>query len=167
MDLSIEEAAEFFESYPKVARTFGLMKDTGLGYLRLGQASPSLSGGEAQRIKLVSELPRGISRAANAKLRQNRQPKSNLYLIEEPSIGLHVADVKRLLEILHRLVDDGHTVVVIEHSLEIMAEADYLIEIGPEAGAKGGELVAAGTPEEVVRVESSATAPFLRGQLGV
>nr|MBP9224436.1 excinuclease ABC subunit A [Verrucomicrobiales bacterium] len=166
MDLSIEEAAAFFSGHPKISRTLSLMNDTGLGYLRLGQASPSLSGGEAQRIKLVTELTRGIGRSSNARLRQNRQPKSNLYLIEEPSIGLHLADVKRLLEIMHRLVDDGHTVVVIEHSLEIMAEADYLIDIGPEAGEEGGEVVAAGTPEEVVKVKASRTAPFLARQLG-
>ncbi len=166
MDLSIEEAAEFFSGYPKISRTLNLMKETGLGYLHLGQASPSLSGGEAQRIKLVTELTRGIGRSSNARLRQNRQPKSNLYLIEEPSIGLHLADVKRLLGIMHHLVDDGHTVVVIEHSLEIMAEADYLIDIGPEAGEAGGEVVAAGTPEEVVKVKRSRTGPFLAGQLG-
>ncbi|MDF1738464.1 MAG: excinuclease ABC subunit UvrA [Verrucomicrobiales bacterium] len=165
MDLSIEEASEFFSGHPKISRTLGLMNETGLGYLRLGQASPSLSGGEAQRIKLVTELTRGIGRASNAKLRQNRQPKSNLYLIEEPSIGLHHADVKRLLEVMHRLVDDGHTVVVIEHSLEIMAEADYLIDIGPEAGSEGGEVVAAGTPEEVIKVAESRTAPFLAREL--
>ena len=105
------------------------------------------------------------ARAANARLRQNRIPKSNLYLIEEPSIGLHAADVKRLLEVLHRLVDDGHTVVVIEHNLEIMAEADYVLEIGPEAGADGGKVVGAGTPEEVIEVKESRTAPFLRKQL--
>ncbi|MDF2377282.1 MAG: excinuclease ABC subunit UvrA [Verrucomicrobiales bacterium] len=165
MDLSIEEAAEFFGGHPKIARTFSLMKDTGLGYLRLGQPSPSVSGGEAQRIKLVTELTKGISRSSNARLRQNRTPKSNLYLIEEPSIGLHTADVVRLLEIMHRLVDDGHTVVVIEHSLEIMAEADYVLEIGPEAGAAGGEVVAAGTPEEVAIVKESRTAGFLKQQL--
>jgi len=165
MDLSIEEASEFFGGHPKIARTFSLMKDTGLGYLRLGQPSPSVSGGEAQRIKLVTELTKGIGRSSNARLRQNRTPKSNLYLIEEPSIGLHTADVVRLLEIMHRLVDDGHTVVVIEHSLEIMAEADYVLEIGPEAGAEGGEVVAAGTPEEVVIVKESRTAPFLQHQL--
>lgn len=167
MELSIEEASEFFSGHPKISRTLGLMNETGLGYLRLGQPSPSLSGGEAQRIKLVTELTRGIGRSTNAKLRQNRTPKSNLYLIEEPSIGLHHADVKRLLEILHRLVDDGHTVVVIEHSLEIMAEADYVIDIGPEAGEEGGELVAAGTPEDVTKVKDSRTAPFLAKQLGL
>ncbi len=165
MDLSIDEAAQFFKGHPKISRTLNLMNDTGLGYLRLGQPSPSVSGGEAQRIKLVTELTRGIGRATNARLRQNRQPKSNLYLIEEPSIGLHTADVKRLLDVIHHLVDDGHTVVVIEHSLEIMAEADYLIEIGPEAGAEGGTLVAGATPEEVIKVESSRTAPFLAKQL--
>jgi excinuclease ABC subunit A len=110
-------------------------------------------------------LTKGIGRATNARLRQNRTPKSNLYLIEEPSIGLHIADVKRLLEIIHHLVDDGHTVVVIEHSLEIMAEADYLIDIGPEAGDAGGEIVASGTPEEVVKVKKSRTAPFLAERL--
>ncbi len=166
MDLSIEEAAEFFAGVPKIARTLDLMRDTGLGYLRLGQPSPSLSGGEAQRIKLVAELTRGIGRAANARLRQNRQPKSTLYLIEEPSIGLHLADVKRLLDVMHRLVDEGHTVVVIEHSLEIMAEADFILDIGPEAGEAGGEIVAAGTPEEVVKVKQSRTAPFLAERLG-
>jgi excinuclease ABC subunit A len=167
MDLTIAEAAEFFAGVPKIARTLNLMSETGLGYLHLGQPSPSLSGGEAQRIKLVTELTKGIGRATNARLRQNRTPKSNLYLIEEPSIGLHLSDVKRLLEIIHHLVDDGHTVVVIEHSLEIMAEADYLIDIGPEAGDAGGEIVASGTPEEVVKVKRSRTAPFLAERLGV
>ncbi len=165
MDLSIAEAAVFFSGHPKISRTLKLMNETGLGYLHLGQPSPSLSGGEAQRIKLVSELTRGIGRASNARLRQNRQPKSNLYLIEEPSIGLHSADVLRLLHILHTLVDDGHTVVVIEHNLEIMAEADYIIDIGPEAGGDGGEVVAKGTPEEVAGSKKSRTAPFLRDQL--
>ena len=167
MDLSIDEAAEFFAGVPKVARTLNLMRETGLGYLRLGQPSPSLSGGEAQRIKLVTELTKGIGRASHALLRQNRKPKSTLYLIEEPSIGLHLADVKRLLEVMHRLVDEGHTVVVIEHSLEIMAEADYLIDIGPEAGEAGGEIVACGTPEVVAMVKKSRTAPFLAERLAV
>ncbi len=165
MDMSIAEAAEFFSDHPKLSRTLSLMEETGLGYLRLGQASPTLSGGEAQRIKLVAELTRGIGRSANARLRQNRNPKSNVYLIEEPSIGLHTSDVRRLIEVLHRLVDDGHTVIVIEHSVEIMAEADYLIDIGPEAGGRGGEIVVAGVPEEVVKNGESKTAPFLKKQL--
>ncbi|MCB1232286.1 MAG: excinuclease ABC subunit UvrA [Verrucomicrobiae bacterium] len=161
MNLTIEEAAEFFSGHPKIHRTLSLLNDTGLGYLKLGQPSPTLSGGEAQRIKLVTELTRGIGRATNARLRQNRAPKSNLYLIEEPSIGLHLSDVRRLLEVLHRLVDDGHTVIVIEHNLDIIAEADHVLDIGPEAGAEGGEIVAEGTPEEVAKVKASRTAPFL------
>ena len=161
MDLSIEEATEFFAGHPKIHRTLSLLCDTGLGYLKLGQPSPTLSGGEAQRIKLVTELTRGIGRATNARLRQNRKPKSNLYLIEEPSIGLHLSDVRRLLDVLHRLVDDGHTVVVIEHNLDIIAEADYLLDIGPEAGNAGGEIVAEGAPEQVAMVKESRTAPFL------
>jgi len=167
MDLSIEEAADFFSGHPKIARTLQLMTDTGLGYLHLGQASPTLSGGEAQRIKLVAELIRGIGRSANETMRTGRVAKQSLYLIEEPSIGLHAADVARLLDVLHRLADDGHTVVVIEHNLEIIAEADYLIDIGPEAGDEGGTVVAAGTPEEVAESEESRTAPFVKRQLGL
>ena len=165
MAMTLDESAEFFQGHPKIHRTLSLMCDTGLGYLTLGQPSPTLSGGEAQRIKLVTELTRGIGRAAHARLRQNRTPKSNLYLIEEPSIGLHMADVRKLLEVLHRLVDDGHTVVVIEHNLDIMAEADYILDLGPEAGDAGGRIVAAGTPEEVARSKESRTAPFLKRML--
>ncbi|MEM1297061.1 MAG: excinuclease ABC subunit A, partial [Verrucomicrobiota bacterium] len=167
MQMSIDEAAEFFEASPRISRTLGLLCDTGLGYLQLGQPSPTLSGGEAQRIKLVSELTRGVGRSQTAKLRQNRQPKSFLYLIEEPSIGLHMQDVERLLEVLHRLVDDGATVVVIEHNLDIVAEADYVIEIGPEAGEDGGEVVAACPPEQILEQEGSRTAPFLKTVLSI
>ncbi len=166
MDMSIAEAAEFFQSHSKIHRTLSLLADTGLGYLRLGQASPTVSGGEAQRIKLVTELTKGIGRANNARLRQNRAPKSNLYLIEEPSIGLHAEDVIRLIHIMHRLVDDGHTVVVIEHNLEIMAEADYLVEIGPEAGDMGGKVVGAGKPEKVIQAKESRTGEFLGRLIG-
>jgi excinuclease ABC subunit A len=165
MQMSIDEAAAFFQPSPRIARCLSLLRDTGLGYLQIGQPSPTLSGGEAQRIKLISELTRGVNRSENARLRRNRAEKSHLYLIEEPSIGLHKADVVRLLDVLHRLVDDGATVVVIEHNLEILAEADYVIEIGPEAGAAGGSLVATGTPETVSRVKESRTAPFLRETL--
>jgi excinuclease ABC subunit A len=167
MEMAIDEAADFFKGHPKISRTLGLMRDTGLGYLKLGQPSPTVSGGEAQRIKLVTELTRGQGRAAHARLRQNRTPKSNLYLIEEPSIGLHMADVRKLLEVLHRLVDDGHTVVVIEHNLDIIAEADVVLDIGPEAGDDGGRIVAFGSPEEVAKVKASRTAPFLREMLKV
>jgi excinuclease ABC subunit A len=162
MEMTIEQAAEFFASNPKIARPLGLLVDTGLGYLKLGQPSPTLSGGEAQRLKLATELTRGIGRAQNERIRKMRKPKSTLYLLEEPTIGLHMADVELLLNVLHRLVDEGNTVIVIEHNLSVIAEADYIVDIGPEAGADGGEIVAAGTPEEVAKSRLSRTAPFLR-----
>jgi len=165
MQMSITEAAGFFATNPKIHRALQLLVDTGTGYLQLGQPSPTLSGGEAQRIKLVTELTRGIARTENARIRKNQTPKGNLYLIEEPTIGLHMADVIRLTDVLHRLVDDGHTVIVIEHNTDIIAEADYIIDIGPEAGAAGGKLVACGTPEEVARSKTSRTAPFLKALL--
>ncbi len=165
MEMTIEQAAGFFATNQKIARPLGLLVDTGLGYLKLGQPSPTLSGGEAQRLKLVTELTRGIGRAQNERLRKMRQPKSTLYLLEEPTIGLHMADVELLLKVLHRLVDEGNTVIVIEHNLSVIAEADYIIDIGPEAGAEGGEIVAAGTPEEVAKNRISRTAPFLRETL--
>ena len=121
-----------------------------------------MSGGEAQRLKLATELTRGIGRARNERIRKMRKPKSTLYLLEEPTIGLHMADVELLLNVLHRLVDEGNTVIVIEHNLSVIAEADYLVDLGPEAGADGGNVVAAGTPEEVVKNRISRTAPFLR-----
>ncbi len=165
MEMTIEEAAQFFKANPKVSRSLSLLADTGLGYLKLGQPSPTLSGGEAQRLKLATELTRGIGRAQNERLRKMRQPKSTLYLLEEPTIGLHMADVELLLNVLHRLVDDGNTVIVIEHNVTVMAEADYLVDIGPEAGAEGGEIVATGTPEQVAKSRVSRTAPFLRRAL--
>jgi excinuclease ABC subunit A len=166
MEMTIEEAAEFFAVHPKIARPLSLLVDTGLGYLKLGQPSPTLSGGEAQRLKLVTQLKRGVGRAQNERIRKMRNPGSTLYLLEEPTIGLHMADVELLLNVLHRLVDDGNTVIVIEHNLSVIAEADYVVDIGPEAGADGGEIVAAGTPEEVSKSRISRTAPFLRKTLG-
>jgi excinuclease ABC subunit A len=166
MEMTIEQAADFFATNVKIARPLSLLVDTGLGYLKLGQPSPTLSGGEAQRLKLATELTRGIGRAANERIRKMRKPKSTLYLLEEPTIGLHMADVELLLKVLHRLVDEGNTVIVIEHNLSVMAEADYLVDIGPEAGADGGEIVATGTPEEVAKNRVSRTAPFLRETLG-
>ena len=163
--MSIREAADFFSAQPKLHRTLKLLDDTGLGYLQLGQPSPTLSGGEAQRIKLVTQLTKGVARAENARLRKNKHDTHNLYLIEEPSIGLHMHDVRQLIDVLHQLVDDGHTVIVIEHNMDILAEADYLIDIGPEAGAKGGTIVAAGTPEQVLKSKQSQTAPFLKEML--
>ena len=167
MEMTLETAADFFAANPKIARPLRLLCDTGLGYLKLGQPSPTLSGGEAQRLKLVSELTRGVTRAANDRIRRQRTPKSTVYLLEEPTIGLHMADVERLLDVLHRLVDEGQTVVVIEHNVSLIAEADYVIDIGPEAGPEGGKVVASGTPEEVARSKTSRTAPFLKAALGM
>lgn len=167
MTMTLEQAAAFFVAQPKIHRPLALLCDTGLGYLQLGQPSPTLSGGEAQRLKLVSELTRGLGRSVTARMRQNREPKSTLYLLEEPTIGLHMADVAELLRVLHRLVDDGNTVIVIEHNLSLIADADYLVDIGPEAGAEGGEVVAVGTPEQVAKVKRSRTAPFLKETLGI
>ncbi|MEP6936562.1 MAG: excinuclease ABC subunit A, partial [Chthoniobacterales bacterium] len=167
MEMTVEQAAEFFAANNKIARPLWLLVDTGLGYLKLGQASPTLSGGEAQRLKLVTQLTRGIGRAQNERLRKMRKPRSTLYLLEEPTIGLHMADVELLVKVLHRLVDEGNTVIVIEHNLCVIAEADYVVDIGPEAGAAGGEIVASGTPEEVAKNRISRTAPFLRETLGI
>ncbi|HEX3420273.1 MAG TPA: excinuclease ABC subunit UvrA [Candidatus Udaeobacter sp.] len=162
MEMTIEEAAQFFSAHPKIARPLSLLVDTGLGYLKLGQPSPTLSGGEAQRLKLVTQLKRGVSRAANERIRKMRKPGSTLYLLEEPTIGLHMADIELLLNVLHRLVDEGNTVVVIEHNLSVIAEADYIVDLGPEAGDAGGHVVACGTPEQVAKNRVSRTAPFLR-----
>jgi excinuclease ABC subunit A len=162
MEMTIEEAAEFFSAHPKIARALSLLVDTGLGYLKLGQPSPTLSGGEAQRLKLVTQLKRGVSRTADERIRKMRRPGSTLYLLEEPTIGLHMADIELLLKVLHRLVDEGNTVIVIEHNLSVIAEADYIVDLGPEAGADGGEVVAFGTPEQIAKNRVSRTAPFLR-----
>jgi excinuclease ABC subunit A len=162
MEMTIEEAAHFFSAHPKITRPLSLLVDTGLGYLKLGQPSPTLSGGEAQRLKLVTQLKRGVSRATDERIRKMRKPASTLYLLEEPTIGLHMADITLLLNVLHRLVDEGNTVIVIEHNLSVIAEADYIVDLGPEAGADGGQVVATGTPEQVARNRVSRTAPFLR-----
>jgi excinuclease ABC subunit A len=161
--MTIDEAAVFFESQPRIARPLKLMADTGLGYLQLGQPSPTLSGGEAQRIKLVSEIARG--RSMKQQLRDVGDKPRNLYLIEEPTVGLHLEDVRRLIDVLHRLVDEGHTVVVIEHHMAVAAEADHVIDLGPEAGDNGGKIIAQGTPEQVAKSKQSRTAPFLKAEL--
>ena len=163
--MTIDEAAAFFESQPRIAAPLRLMADTGLGYLQLGQPSPTLSGGEAQRIKLVSELIKG--RGAKAQIRNLQSQISNLYLIEEPTVGLHHEDIRRLIDILHRLVDEGHTVVVIEHHMAIAAEADWILDLGPEAGEAGGTIVALGPPEKIIASKQSRTAPFLKSALGL
>ena len=162
LSMTVEQALEFFAAHPKIRRPLQLLVETGLGYLRLGQPSPTLSGGEAQRIKLVTQLARG---GGSERIRMAKRG-GTLYILEEPTIGLHAADVELLQSVLHRLVDEGHTVIVVEHHLDLIAEADYLIDVGPEAGHRGGKIVAVGTPEEVARNKTSRTAPFLREVLG-
>jgi len=161
LDLSVEEAVEFFGPFQKIRRPLEALRDTGLGYLKLGQTSPTLSGGEAQRVKLVTHLLTGLKEQLPL---PNQMQKGNLFILEEPTIGLHISDVRRLVEMLQRLVDAGHSVIVIEHNLDLIAEADWVIDLGPEAGEAGGEVVVAGTPEEVARVKRSHTGKFLRGQ---
>ncbi len=164
LDMNMEEAAEFFAAQPRLADPLRLLCDTGLGYLTLGQASNTLSGGEAQRIKLVAELIKG-RRAALTAIRKGRALPQDLYLIEEPTIGLHPQDVRLLVQVLRRLVEMGNTVVVIEHNLELICEADYVIDVGPGAGDEGGTIVAAGTVKDVLRSRKSITAPFIRNEL--
>jgi excinuclease ABC subunit A len=166
MDMTIEQAVEFFSSHPKIHRPLALLQETGLGYLKLGQPSPTLSGGEAQRIKLVTQLARRATPGAE-EIRTTRKGKSTLYVLEEPTIGLHAHDVAQLIHVLHRLVEEGGTVVVIEHHLDVIAEADHILDIGPEAGAQGGKIIAEGTPEKVALAKGSCTAPFLKKMLGV
>ncbi len=158
LELSVEAAAEFFASVPRIRGALQALCDTGLGYLKLGQTSPTLSGGEAQRVKLVTHLLAGLKEPHLL----DRLPKRNLFILEEPTIGLHIADVQRLVEVLQRLVDAGHTVLVIEHNLDLIAEADWVIDLGPEGGEGGGRIVAQGTPEQIVRHKRSHTGRFLR-----
>ena len=152
---SVDEALPRFEAHPRIHRTLALLRDVGLGYLTLGQSSPTLSGGEAQRIKLVTELAKVDASATR------RAAGQALYVLDEPTIGLHMADVEKLVRVLHRLVDAGNTVVVIEHNLDVVAEADVVIDLGPEGGAGGGRIVAAGPPGEVARTPRSHTARAL------
>lgn len=161
MEMTIEQAATFFSAHPRIKRPLSLLVETGLGYLKLGQPSPTLSGGEAQRIKLVTQLARRSTSHAE-EIRTSRRGKSTLYVLEEPTIGLHSHDVSQLISVLHRLVDEGGTVVVIEHHMDVIAEADHVIDMGPEAGTAGGRLVAKGTPEEITKSKASHTAPFLK-----
>jgi excinuclease ABC subunit A len=158
LDLSVEEALDFFASLPKIRRPLQALCDTGLGYLKLGQTSPTLSGGEAQRVKLVSHLLAGLKEPHQL----DRLPKRNVFILEEPTIGLHMADVQRLVEVLQRLVDAGHSVIVIEHNLDLIAEADWVIDLGPEGGDGGGRIVGEGTPEQIARNKRSHTGRFLR-----
>jgi excinuclease ABC subunit A len=158
LDMPVEEALEFFGTIQKIKRPLQALADTGLGYLRLGQTSPTLSGGEAQRVKLVTHLVSGLREPDQFE----RVPKRNLFILEEPTIGLHIADVRRLVDVLQRLVDAGHSVVVIEHNLDLIAEADWVIDLGPEGGGGGGRIVAEGAPEEVAANRHSHTGRFMR-----
>jgi excinuclease ABC subunit A len=167
--MSVDEAVEFFSAHPSIHHALTLLQDVGLGYLTLGQQSPTLSGGEAQRIKLVTELAKvrngtAVSREPSAVSRQSSV--GTLYVLDEPTVGLHMADVEKLTRVLHRLVDAGNTVVVIEHNLDVIAEADWVLDLGPEGGDAGGRIVAEGPPEAVALARGGHTgrilAAFLR-----
>ncbi|MBP3292032.1 MAG: ATP-binding cassette domain-containing protein, partial [Clostridia bacterium] len=149
LEMTVEEALEFFKNVPKIKSKIQTLYDVGLGYIKLGQSSTTLSGGEAQRVKLATELSK-------------RSTGKTIYILDEPTTGLHTHDVARLLEILGRLADGGNTVVVIEHNLDVIKMADYVIDLGPEGGDGGGTVVATGTPEEVAENKNSATGEFLK-----
>ena len=149
LDMRVSEALEFFENVPKIKRKLQVIADVGLGYIQLGQSAPTLSGGEAERVKLAKEL-------------QKQATGKTLYILDEPTTGLHTDDIKRLLAILQKIVDNKDTVVVIEHNLDVIKVADYIIDLGPEGGDGGGQIVATGTPEEVSKVKESYTGQFLK-----
>ena len=149
LNMPIEEAAEFFEAIPSIHRPLQTLVDVGLGYVRLGQPAPTLSGGEAQRVKLASEL-------------QRRSTGRTIYVLDEPTTGLHFDDVRKLLGVVHRLADLGNTVVIIEHNLEVIKTADWVIDLGPDGGSGGGTVVATGTPEEVAACGASYTGQYLK-----
>ena len=150
--MTVEEALDFFENIPRIKNKLQTLYDVGLGYIRLGQPSTQLSGGEAQRIKLAYELSK-------------RSTGKTLYILDEPTTGLHIDDVNRLIQILQRLVDVGNTVVVIEHNLDMIKCADYIIDLGPEGGENGGTLVTKGTPEQIIKSKTSYTAKYLKNML--
>ena len=162
LQLTFEEAAAFFDFHSQLSQVCQLMVNCGLGYLTLGQSSPTLSGGEAQRLKLVTELSTGL---ASYRERSRGTPPRNLYLLEEPTIGLHLSDCEKLIRVLHSLVDQGHTVVVIEHHLDLLAEADYILELGPVGGPDGGELLYQGDLAGLLKTKGSPTAPYLKARL--
>jgi excinuclease ABC subunit A len=153
LEVTLEEAAELFAPIGKIHRPLRLLVDLGLGYLSMGQPSPTLSGGEAQRLKLANELSK------------NKRART-LYILDEPTTGLHVADVERLVSVLQHLVDRGHTLIVIEHNLEVIKAADHIIDLGPEGGDKGGNVVASGSPEDLLlQTKQSSTASYLKRYL--
>ena len=147
--MTVEEATHFFENIPKIKRKLQTLVDVGLGYITLGQQATTLSGGEAQRVKLASEL-------------HKRSTGRSIYILDEPTTGLHVDDISRLLKVLNRLVENGDTVVIIEHNLDVIKTADYIIDLGPEGGEGGGTIVATGTPEDIASVEASYTGKYLK-----
>jgi excinuclease ABC subunit A len=152
LDTTVEAGLAFFSAFPSIVNRLVTLNEVGLGYIRIGQPAPTLSGGEAQRVKLSKELSR-------------RATGRTLYVLDEPSVGLHAADVHKLIEVLQRLVDAGNSVLIIEHNLDIIKVADYLIDLGPDGGDRGGQLIAAGTPEEIIGVEQSYTGQFLKSYL--
>jgi len=152
LDMTIEEAAAFFAPIPQIARKMQTLLSVGLGYVKLGQSALTLSGGEAQRVKLALELSK-------------RSTGSTLYILDEPTTGLHFADVKQLMDVIQRLVDQGNTVIMIEHNLDVLLQADYIIDLGPEGGDKGGQVVATGTPEEIAANTASYTGTYIREML--
>ena len=152
LDMTVEEALDFFANVPRIRGRIQTLYDVGLGYIKLGQSSTTLSGGEAQRVKLATELSK-------------RSTGKTLYILDEPTTGLHTHDVAKLLSILNRLADAGNTIVVIEHNLDVIKMADYVIDLGPDGGSGGGRVIAAGTPEQVAKSRVSYTAEFLRGIL--
>ncbi|TAK14157.1 MAG: excinuclease ABC subunit UvrA [Anaerolineae bacterium] len=154
LDLPIDSAVEVFAAFPQMVDKLKTLQDVGLGYIRIGQPAPTLSGGEAQRVKLAKELSR-------------RSTGQTIYILDEPSVGLHAADVHKLITVLHRLTDQGNTVLIIEHNMDIIKVADHIVDLGPEGGGRGGEIVAEGTPEEVAKVKGSYTGQFLRPFLGM
>ena len=148
LDMTVEEGLKFFENLPKLRRKLQTLYDVGLGYIKIGQSSTTLSGGEAQRVKLATELAR-------------RGTGRTVYILDEPTTGLHSEDVRKLLEMLSRLCENGNTVIVIEHNLDVIKTADHIIDLGPEGGSGGGTVIAEGTPEEVAKCEKSYTGQFL------
>jgi excinuclease ABC subunit A len=161
LNMNINDAAGFFGAHRSISRVLTMLNDTGLGYITLGQPSPSLSGGEAQRIKLVTELSKAV--VDNTRIRQGKQNIRTLYILDEPTVGLHMADVDRLIQVLHKLVDSGNSVIVIEHNLDLIAESDWIIDLGPEGGDEGGTIIAEGTPEMIIKKsKASYTAKFLK-----
>jgi excinuclease ABC subunit A len=152
LDMTIEDASVFFEAIPSVSRKLQTLMDVGLSYIKLGQAATTLSGGEAQRVKLSKELSK-------------RDTGKTLYILDEPTTGLHFHDIEQLLSVLHRLRDHGNTVVVIEHNLDVIKTADWIVDLGPEGGAGGGTIVATGTPEDVAKIKKSHTGVFLKKML--